>query len=92
MDLFTLLGGEPPTPEQRKAHALRMLRSRATTERMVEDAIPLLRAIRENLRELTKLGVEDARLTRTRQDMVTLVDDMQTFLVTPLPPDPPPDP
>lgn len=87
MNLFQMLGGDPPTPEQRKARALQLLRDQQANERMAQDAIPLLRTIRETMRELTKVGLEDPRLNRARHDMATMMDDLQNFLVMPPPVD-----
>ncbi len=87
--MHIVFAGEQPTPEQRRAAAMHSLIDRAKTERMVNTALPLLRTLREQLRELTKEGLEDSRLDRMRHDAATLVDDLQNFLVMPPPPDPP---
>lgn len=82
-----ILGGEPPTPEQRKAQALHRLKHRQHHERQVKEALPVIQEIRKGMRELARMGFQDDRLTKSRRKFAQMADDLQTWLEMPPPPD-----
>src|SRR5688500_12624115 len=77
-EIIEQFGFGPPPPEE-------IIEQRKSDEKRAHTALPIVKEIREKLRELASVGYDTSDVKRCRRKMAVLQEEIETFFVRPLP-------